>query len=140
MDYRCGLAAYEEVLIMSLAASIVINDGQATPVAQTFSATSVAVDGTTRINVATTLVEPGLFTIKHSVSGKAPHQIDRHLVQFSTVKKDALGVPYTLTGNLTLAWPRETVITRAMVNDQIAFIRNFLSVTANVDAIVRGES
>jgi hypothetical protein len=125
---------------MALSATLSINDGQATPVAHSFSATSVEALGTTRIDTGTTIVEPGLMVIKHSSSGKSPNQLDRHLVQFTTVRKDALGIPYTLTTNLTIAAPRQTVVTRAMINDHIAFVRNFLNVTANVDALLRNES
>lgn len=125
---------------MALTSNVSINDGQATPVSHTFAATVVATDGTTRIDQVSTLVEPVLFVIKHSVSGKAPNLTDRTLVQFSTTKKDTLGVAQVLNSNFTIAAPRNAVITRAMINDHIAFIKNFLSVTANVDAILRGES
>lgn len=125
---------------MSLASNIVLNDGQTTPVAHTFSATKVAPDGTERIDTATTIVEPSLFVIKHSPSGKGATVSDRHLCQLSLTKKDALGVSQTLVTNLTVAVPRNVVITRAMINDHLAYVKNFIATSTNVDAILRNES
>jgi hypothetical protein len=123
---------------MALASSLTLADFAAAN--HTFAATSVAADGTTRIDTASTLTEPQLLIIKSSTTGKAPNQIDRHLIQASLTKKDSLGVPQTVTCNLTLAVPRNVVITRTMVNDQFKYIVNFLATTTNVDAILRNES
>ena len=104
-------------------------------------------NGTRRIDIASTLALPSVLVIKHSVSGKAPNIVDRHLIQLNKTVATALGtVP--LSANFTLAVPRDIAVTSAMVYDVVSHIVDFLTdgtqtglaVTANIDAILRGES
>lgn len=127
---------------MAFTSDIVLNDAQATPVAHTFTEIERALNTTKRVdaNAGETLTEPQLMEIKHSVSGKAPNIIDRHLVSFSETVKDSLGVSQVVVCNFTLAVPRSSVITRAKVNDQFRYLINLLSNTTYVDKLLRGES
>ena len=63
---------------------------------------------------------------------------DRHLVKITHTALDVAGNPFTLTMNTTLSVPRNTSISRTMINDAIAQMREFFG-TANVDALLRGE-
>lgn len=103
--------------------------------------------GTRRIDVASTLALPNTLTIRHSVSGKAPNIVDRHLVQFTKMVATSLGsVPVNC--NFTLTIPRDSAVTTTIVHDVVSNLLDFLSdsaltgfaSTANVDAILRGES
>lgn len=103
--------------------------------------------GTRRLDVASTLALPNMLSIKHSVTGKAPLIIDRHLIQFSRTIATLTGtVPIQL--NFTLAVPRDVAVTNLLVADVVSYLVDFLSdgaatglaTTANIDAILRGES
>lgn len=104
--------------------------------------------GTRRIDVATTLAAPAYLAIRHSQAGKGGDVVDRHLVQFIRTLVDSNGVPRTLTVNLTLAVPRNAVITSQIVKDQIMNLLDLMSdgalttlaTSANIDSILRGES
>lgn len=63
---------------------------------------------------------------------------DRHLVKVSHTALDVNGNPFTLVLNVTLSVPRNTTVTRTMINDAIAQMKEFFG-TANVDALLRGE-
>lgn len=104
--------------------------------------------GTRRIDVASTLALPTTLIIKHSVSGKAPGTIiDRHLVQVNKTVTASIGVA-SINVNLTLTVPRDIAITPTIIHDMVSHIVDFLTdgsatglaATANVDALLRGES
>lgn len=105
-------------------------------------------DGSKRIDTASTLSEPGVLQIKHSVSGSGPNAIDRHLVQLSRTKISA-GVPRTLTVNFTVAVPRDVAITNQLVFDAVSNLVDFISDgsfsssgiggTTNLVSLLRGE-
>lgn len=109
--------------------------------------TSQTSDGTRRLDVATTLALPGQLSIKHSVTGKAPNIVDRHLVQLSRTVAASLGVA-TVNANFTLTVPRDVAVTNVVVYNVVSNILDFLSdgaltgmaTVANVDALLRGES
>lgn len=106
-------------------------------------------DGTKRLDQATTLSQPGLMQIKHSVSGGNGNQIDRHLVQFSRTVMSS-GVPRVLTVNFTISVPRDPVITSTMVYDAVSNLIDFISDggfsdtgiagTTTLAALLRGEA
>lgn len=104
--------------------------------------------GTRRIDVATTLSAPAYLAIRHSLAGKGADAVDRHLVQFTRTLVDSNGVPRTLTVNLTVAVPRNAVITSQIVKDQIMNLLDLMSdgalttlaTSANIDSLLRGES
>jgi hypothetical protein len=104
--------------------------------------------GSKRIDIATTLSAPAFLSVRHSSTGKGADTVDRHLVQFTRTLVDANGVPRTLTVNFTVAVPRSAVMTNTVVADQIMNLLDLLASgglstlasTANIDALLRGES
>lgn len=120
------------------ASTITINDR--VPAAKDFKQITLEDRGSTRMDASSTTLSPRKMTIRHSTSGKGVDVVDRHLLQFSTVKIDSEGVARTLVVNTTLAVPRNAAIVRTDIDDLIAFIRNWLNVTANVDGLLIGES
>lgn len=104
--------------------------------------------GASRIDIATVLSLPAYLTIKHSVSGKGADIVDRHLVSLTRTYLDSAEKMFTVTSNWTVAVPRTSAITAAMVADETARLIDFMSSgglttlasTANIEAILRGES
>lgn len=107
-------------------------------------------DSTKRIDTAGTLTEPQTCVIKHTTSGQGANIIDRHLIQFSKLLQDTAGVNRTATVNLTLAVPRNTVITNTVVINLLSFLIDLVADgsfsaagiggTTNISALLRGES
>lgn len=103
--------------------------------------------GTRRIDIASTLALPGVLSIKHSVSGKSPNIVDRHLIQLNRTLAAALG-SVTLNANFTLTVPRDVAVTPTAVRDVVSNILDLLTdgtytgtaTTPTLDAILRGES
>lgn len=104
-------------------------------------------NGTRRIDIAGNMALPATLIIKHSTTGKAPNIVDRHLVQLNRTLPTATGV-VTLNVNFTLTIPRDAAVSTTNVHDIVSNLLDFLSdsaltgfaSTANVDAIIRGES
>lgn len=104
--------------------------------------------GTERLDVASTMALPTRLAIKHSTQGKLPGIVtDRHLVQVSKTVPTATGTAQVI-GNFTLTVPRDVAVTNVILHDMVSHIVDFLTdqtqtglaVTANVDALLRGES
>lgn len=106
-------------------ASDIALDG-ATGTESTFKLISQSAGESTRIDSSTTLAEPKLMTVKHTVTGKGAAAVDRHLLQFSLTKNDAAGLPKVCVVNFTVAVPRST-ITTAEVKDLAAYAVDFIS-------------
>lgn len=118
---------------------------------QTFALLGADSVSSKRIDTASTTSEPRILNVKHSASGSGAAAIDRHLVQCASTKLNSAGVPRTATVNLTIAVPRDSVITAAIVQDCIA---NIVSLICNhafstttgftntdvIQQILRGES
>jgi hypothetical protein len=113
-----------------------------------FKLVSQDANGTRRIDVASTLALPTVLNIKHSSTGKAPGQvIDRHLVQVNKTVATSTGVA-TANANFTLTIPRDVAITSTIIHDLVTHIVDFLTdaaatglaTSANIDALLRGES
>lgn len=96
--------------------------------------------GSDRIDTTTTLAAPRLMSIRHTTTGKGATAVDRHLIQFVHNEVDSNGVPVAVVVNTTVQVPRSSTISRAEIDDLLAFTKNFLAVTANVDAILRNEA
>jgi len=106
--------------------------------------------GSTRINVATTATEPSQLIVKHSKSGVGANAVDRHLIQLTKQLNDAEGVPRAAIVNFTIAVPRSSTITAAMVYDIVSNLIDLISDgtfsgsgiggTTNLAALLRGES
>lgn len=104
--------------------------------------------GTERLDVASTLALPTRLAIKHSTQGKLPSTVtDRHLVQVSKTVPTATGISQVVA-NFTLTVPRDVAVTSAIVFDMCSHIVDFLTdlsgtglaTTANIEALLRGES
>lgn len=96
--------------------------------------------GSDRIDTTTTLANPRIMSIRHTTAGKGTSAVDRHLLQFVHNEADSNGLPIAVIVNTTISVPRSSTISRAEIDDLLAFTKNFLSVTANVDAILRNEA
>lgn len=89
-----------------------------------------------------------MLTIKHSLTGKGASAVDRHLVQISRTIMTASGVPVSAILNFTMAVPRAVEVTPTIVKDAVSNLIDFLAdgqiaslaTTANLDALMRGES
>jgi hypothetical protein len=125
---------------MALSSTITINDSAAA--SKSFVATSVFGSETIRMDSSTTNLAPRRMTIRHAQGTDKVTKaiVDRRLLSFQHTVLDSAGLPYTQTGNFTLWCPRSSVIVRADTDHLIAFVRNFLGVTGNVDSFLRGES
>jgi hypothetical protein len=130
---------------LSLASDLVLDDVSGDDV--TYRLVSNDSSGSRRIDLATNLQNPGLLVIKHSVSGKGTSAVDRHLVQITRTMSSTPG-PVTLTVNFTMSIPRAVEVTSTIVKDAVANLIDFLAdgqitslaTTANLDALMRGES
>lgn len=108
--------------------------------------------GTRRYNAVGTTAEPIFLNIQHTESGPKKAVIDRHLTQGLLIKKDPVtGEDVPLTINVTVACPRNPVITEAMVKDLLCNVLTcWISVNGgtgeiqahptNFPKLMRGES
>lgn len=132
---------------MAFSSSILLDDASGDEV--TYKLIKTDGTGTDRIDPATSLTEPGKMSIRHSVSGAGADAVDRHLVQFTRTVLST-GKPRTLTVNLTIACPRDSVITSTMIYDSVANLVDFiadggftgsgLAGTTNLASLLLGES
>lgn len=128
-----------------LASDLTLDKADGTDVV--FRLVSTGADGSRRIDVGSTLALPSTLVIKHSTSGKPPNVIDRHLIQLNKTLPTALG-SVTVNANFTLTVPRDSAVTLVEIHNIVSNMLDFLSdsgltgfaSTANVDAILRGES
>jgi hypothetical protein len=103
--------------------------------------------GSRRIDIASTLALPTTLVIKHSTTGKGDAVVDRHLVQLNRTVS-ASPSPVTVNVNFTLTVPRNVAVTPTIIHDVVTHIIDFLTdgaatglaTSANIDAILRGES
>jgi hypothetical protein len=103
--------------------------------------------GTRRIDIASTQALPATIAIKHSVSGKPPLLVDRHLVQLNKAIATATGTT-TVNANFTLTVPRDVAVTQTHLRDIVSNLLDLLTdgtytgtaTTPTLDAILRGES
>lgn len=112
-----------------------------------FRLTSQGVDGSKRLDITSTMALPTALVIKHSTTGKLPLLVDRHLVQVTKTVSASVGTA-SVNANFTLTVPRDVAITPTVIYDVITHILDLLqdgsitglATTANIDAILRGES
>lgn len=112
-----------------------------------FRLVSTSSDGSSRLDIASTMALPSRLVIKHSVTGKSPLLVDRHLVQLNKTVAAAIGTQ-TAGLNFTLTIPRDVAITPTVIDDLVSHLVDFLldgastgyATHANIDAIIRGES
>jgi len=118
---------------------------------QTYALIGADAVSSKRIDTASTLAEPKLLAVKHSTAGVGAAAVDRHLVQVTTTKTNTAGVPRTGTVNMTIAMPRDVVITENDILDCVANIVSLVcggafsattgfSSTTAITQLLRGES
>lgn len=122
---------------MALSDPITITDGTA---GQIFNKIRDEVQGSVRLNDASTPSLPEQIVIRHTASGKGADSVDRHLVQVSKVKKDAVtGKLSTAILNLTFAVPRDGNWTTTEIQRLSTILVNTITPTL-LPKIIRGES
>lgn len=129
-----------------LAAQQVLDDADGTDI--TFELVSQDKTGTSRLDSSTTLAQPRMLNIRHSVSGKGVDAIDRHLVQV-TQKIVSGSSEATATVNFTVAMPRNPIITEAMIYDLCSVLICLVTgeayptvslTTTTIQKLLRGEA
>jgi len=123
---------------MSFASSLTLAD--ATPTNHVFSTVRVTPDGIDRLDAASTLANPTILAIKHSVTGKGPTAVDRHLVSFAKTETDGNGLQTTAVMNLTVQLPRSGASDGTDVSHLWAMLNAFVAGSGNLAALLRGES
>lgn len=102
--------------------------------------------GSQRIDNSTSMTEPQLFVIRHQAVGPNPDSPvnpdgqDRHNLLWTRDKRTASGALHRASLSVVITVSRNAVITPAMVNDLVAFERNFLGVAANVTSLLLNEA
>lgn len=119
--------------------NISINDNAAA--SKTFNQVYSGNRRSERIDTSSTASLPRQMVIAHTAYTPkgAPVKTDRHLLQFSVEKADSNAVEHVATVNLTIAVPQTAAIVRADIDHLLAFVKNWIGVTANVDGILLGE-
>lgn len=128
-----------------LANDLVLDNADGTDV--TYRLVSQSNDGSRRIDIASTLATPSLLSIKHSSSGKPGSIVDRHLIQLSKTLAATVG-SVTPVVNFTLTVPRDAAVTSTVMHNMVSNLLDLIddglltgfASTANVDAVLRGES
>lgn len=120
-----------------LSDNFTLNDSAAA--AKTFNLTYQSGTERRRLDTSSTLANPRTMRVIHATQGSGASMQDRHTVSFQKIVDDANGVPQTAIASLSLVVPRDPTAAAA-ITDLWTFVKNFLATTANVDAIIRGES
>lgn len=118
--------------------------------ANSFVRTNQDAKGSSFIDSASTPTEPRGLVIRHQVSGKGAEAVDRHLVQAYYTKLDAETIPRTGIVNVTLAMPRNAVITNTIMYNLVSNLIDLLTAqqwaglqagmtTTWLDKLLRGE-
>lgn len=128
---------------MAFADPLVLNDGQASPVAHNFALLFADAKEGKRVDPATAAPLVLNLSIKHATQGSAKDAsfADRRLLQVVYSELDAVGRPQYIISNHTVTiWRGVSAATmRPRVNDVLAYDRNFFSVTGNVDKWLSGQ-
>lgn len=113
-------------------------------VAKAFNRKSTGIGVSEAIESTSTVADRTLMKIAHTKAGKgaaAGTVVDRHLLQFQRAKfNSAIGADELMTINVTLTIPSSSGLTTTDTYDLCAFVKNFLTTTANIDRLIRGES
>lgn len=118
-------------------ADIIINDGQGTPVAHTFTYVQTQGNRIIRSDMSQTPETPLTLTHAHSETSISGAKAKSHLLRFDKTILDADGVtPYKANVRLCVDIPN-AVYTDALADDFAAFVRNWAT-SVNVRAFLRG--
>lgn len=131
-----------------LTQDLVLDD--AAGVESTFKLIGITADGAKRLASGSTLAQPLMLEIKHSVTGKGGAAIDRHLISASRTVNDSAGVPVRAVVNVTFALPRDTAVSATDCQNLFGnlvdllcdggFSGSGMAGTTNIAAVLRGES
>lgn len=121
---------------MSFSSTLTLDDAGGDAVVYKLIATDRS--GTDRVNVATTSSEPSKLLIRHTANGSGANALDRHLVSFEIFKANASGILRKLTVNLTIAVPRDPIITSQDVFDTVSNCIDFVSDGGFTDSGIAG--
>lgn len=117
--------------------NVVINDGQSTPVAHTFTYVGTVNNRVVRKDLAADPETPLVMTTAHTESRRAGRVVDSHLQRFDKTVLDADNVT-GLPNNIRLMCDIDrAVFSDALADDFAAFIRNWAT-SANVRLWLRG--
>lgn len=106
---------------------------------KTFNLVSQTGSERKRFDIASTLSAPRTMLVRHAVTGTGTDKSDRHSVSFQKIAVGADANPKTILASFSLVIPQDTSVA-AQIDDLVAFVKNFLATSANIDAIKRGES
>jgi len=114
-----------------------INDASA--VAKSFNLVFQNGTETRRQDTATDHITPRVMVVRHSESTRNGITTQRHNVLFSKRVETAEGEFVDAVCSVALTVPQDGAVTQAIVDDLIAFAKNFLT-TGNTTQLLRGES
>lgn len=118
-------------------ADIVINDGQSTPVAHTFSFTGTSGNRVIRSDFSANPEVPRSLTIEHREAKKSGATVKSHLYRVDVQALDADSVT-TYAANIRLmADVPNPILSDALAADLAAYIRNWAT-AVNITAWLRG--
>ena len=117
-------------------ADIVLNDGQGTPVAHTFTFVAQASGRVIRSDLSRAPDVPLTLTHGHQTAKKGGANVDSHLLRFDITVLDADGVtPYQANIRLMSDVP-VSIYSDSLADDFAAYVRNWAT-SANVRAWLR---
>jgi hypothetical protein len=118
-------------------ADIVLNDGQGTPVAHTFTYVSTVGNRVIRADFAAPVEQPIKLSIAHQDQKIAGAPAKSHLARIDLTLLDADGVtPHTANVRMMVDVPN-AILSDALADDMAAYFRNWLT-SANMRALLRG--
>lgn len=103
-----------------------------------YSLQSASADSASYIDATSSLSAPRTVKISHSIKPIGSQGSDRHMVVAQSVVQDANNVAHVMSASLTWTVPRATQATETLSKDCLAALRNYLSLTGVVDAMIDG--
>lgn len=94
---------------------------------------------TRRIDSSTDLTNSRMMIIRHQTSGKNGITTNRHNLLFTKKLESADGDTLIPSVSVAISVPEDAVVTQGVIDDLIAFAKNFLTV-GNTTSLLRGES
>lgn len=87
---------------------------------------------------STSAAAPRLLKVSNAMKAVGGKGSDRHTVLNQLVLLDSLNIPQIISVSTTITVPRSPVVTAALIKDEVAFNRNYLSMAGVIDAIIDG--
>mgnify|MGYP001043918020 FL=1 len=118
-------------------ADIILNDGQGTPVAHTFTYISNVNGRTVRTDMAASAETPLIMTHAHQDGKRAGVVVKSHLFRIDKTLLDADGVTAHVANVRVMCDVPVPISSDALADDLAAFIRNWIT-SANFRAFIKG--